>query len=93
MFVEVHPKRFWPAPAIESKKICPIEHTPGMVGPTWAGFVEVALEKSTFLDWVAKSTFVWAVATRIAAIKNIIDLRIRRECFIVFILFHLHKDR
>jgi hypothetical protein len=91
MFVAVHPNRFWPAGALESKKIWPVEHTPGIAGPTCAGFVEPAREKSTFFDWDAKSTCVWAPANGIAAIKNTVAVPIRRESFIVFTVFHLQK--
>jgi hypothetical protein len=89
--VDVHPYRFWPAGALESKNICPVEHTAGMAEPTCAGFVEDDAEKSTSLDCVARR--VWALANPIAAIKNTAVAPIPRLLFIVIILFSLLEHR
>ena len=52
-FVAVHPYRFWPAGALLSKNISPVEHVAGIAVLTFDGFVELAPEKSTCFDWEA----------------------------------------
>jgi len=60
----------FPAAASVFRKVSPTEHVVGSVVPVLDGFVEDAAEKSTFLDWVTKSTRVCAVAAIMAAANS-----------------------
>ena len=86
VFVAVHPNKFWPAGEVVSKKSSPCEQRAGTTVPIFAGFVETALLKSTSLVWVAISTCVWAQAKGTDVSKNTIEVPIRPECFMEFIL-------
>jgi hypothetical protein len=98
VFVEVQPYMFWPAGAFVLKNASARLQEGGITVPAFAGLVEMAPEKSTFFDWTARSTWVWPSATVMAANRNIInlaanivDLAIRRDCFVLFIVVHHHR--
>jgi len=88
VFVDVQPYKFWPAGAFVLKNASPRVQEAGIAVPALAGLVEMAPEKSTFLDWLARSSWVWESANAEAASKEIIVPTIRRDCFIVFIVVH-----
>ncbi len=88
VFGDVQPYKFWPAGAFVLKNASPTEQEDGIVVPALAGLVETAPEKSTSFDWVARSTWVWPSANAMAANKSMIDLTIRQDWFIVFIVVH-----
>jgi len=56
VFGDVQPYKFWPAGAFVLKNASPTEQEAGIAVPALAGLVEMASEKSTFFDWVARST-------------------------------------
>jgi hypothetical protein len=56
VFGDVQPYKFWPAGAFVLKNTSPTEQDDGIAVPALAGLVETASEKSTFFDWVARST-------------------------------------
>jgi hypothetical protein len=58
VFVDVQPYKFWPAGAFVLKNASPTEQEGGITVPALAGLVEMAPEKSTSFDWVARSTWV-----------------------------------
>jgi hypothetical protein len=55
---DVQPYRFWPGGALVLKNASPSVQESGTVVPAFAGLVNMAPEKSTFFDWVARSTCV-----------------------------------
>jgi len=58
VFVDVQPYKFWPAGAFVLKNASPTEQEVGITVPALSGLVEMAPEKSTSFDWVARSTWV-----------------------------------
>jgi hypothetical protein len=56
VFGDVQPYKFWPADAFVLKNASPTEQEIGITVPALAGLVEIAPEKSTSFDWVARST-------------------------------------
>jgi len=58
VFGDVQPYKFWPASVFVLKNASPRVHKGGIAVPALAGLVKMAPEKSTFFDWLARSTWV-----------------------------------